>query len=155
MDLKVVGYCRLSRDDDRDGESSSITSQKLIIENYCINNGLKLTSFFIDDGVSGTTFNRPQFMKLIEEVDKGNVDCIITKDLSRLGRDYIMTGYYTEVYFPENNIRYVAINDNFYSKNSTSSNDFAPIKNVFNDMYAKDISKKIRNDRKKKEIERQ
>ncbi len=143
--LKVVGYCRLSRDDGRDGESSSIESQKQIIERYCIDNNLIVKDFYVDDGVSGTTFNRPSFLKMIEEVEKGSVNCIITKDLSRLGRDYIMTGYYTEVFFPDNSIRYIAINDNFDSEQSrNSSNDLAPIKHVFNDMYAKDISKKIR-----------
>ena len=142
---KVGAYCRLSRDDDNIGESGSITSQKEIIKQYCQTNSLEIVENYQDDGYTGTNFNRPDFLRMMDDAEQGKIDCIITKDLSRLGRDYIMTGYYTEVFFPERNIRYIAIGDGFDTLNgNSSSNDIAPFKNLLNDLYAKDISKKIR-----------
>ena len=143
--LKIAGYCRLSRDDENIGESGSISNQKEIIRQYCEKNGMTVLEYYADDGWTGTNFERPEFQRMIEDIESGRINCVITKDLSRLGRDYIMTGYYTEVYFPENGVRYIAINDGFDTKNGFSSNnDIAPFKNLMNDMYAKDISKKIR-----------
>jgi len=142
---KVGAYCRLSRDDENIGESASITSQKEIIRQFCKQNGMEITAYYQDDGFSGTNFQRPDFQRMIEDVENGEINCIITKDLSRLGRDYIMTGYYTEVYFPEKNVRYIAIGDGFDTlKGNSSSNDIAPFRNLLNDLYAKDISKKVR-----------
>ena len=135
-------YCRLSQDDGIQGDSSSIQTQKMMLEQYCKDNKFDIYDYFVDDGYSGTNFNRPAFQRLIKEVDNGKVNLIITKDLSRLGRDYIMTGYYSEVYFPDRNVRYIAINDNVDS--SKDNNDIAPFKNILNDMYAKDISRKIK-----------
>lgn len=142
---KVGAYCRLSRDDENIGESGSITSQKEIIRQFCKQNELEITDYYQDDGFSGTNFQRPGFQRMLEDIEKGVINCVITKDLSRLGRDYIMAGYYTEVYFPEKNVRYIAINDGFDTlKGNSSGNDIAPFKNLLNDLYAKDISKKVR-----------
>lgn len=135
-------YCRLSQDDGLQGDSSSIQTQKMMLEKYCKDNNFSIYDYFVDDGFSGTNFNRPSFQRLLKEVENGKVNLVITKDLSRLGRDYIMTGYYSEVYFPEKNVRYIAINDNVDS--SIDNNDIAPFKNILNDMYAKDISRKIK-----------
>lgn len=141
----IAGYCRLSRDDENIGESGSISTQKEIIRQYCESHGLLVKAYYVDDGWSGTNFDRPDFQRMISDIESGEIDCVITKDLSRLGRDYIMSGYYTEIYFPENKIRYIAINDGFDTINGySSSNDIAPFKNLLNDLYAKDISKKVR-----------
>lgn len=142
---KVGIYCRLSRDDDNVGESGSITTQKDIIAQYCKTNDLSICHTYQDDGYSGLNYNRPDFQRLLVDIASGEINCVITKDLSRLGRDYIMTGYYTEVYFPENNVRYIAIGDQYdTAEKNSSSNDFAPFKFIMNDMYAKDLSKKQR-----------
>lgn len=136
-------YCRLSKDDLSDGDSSSIVTQKLILETFCKTNGFNIYDFYVDDGYSGTNFDRPAFERMINDVDCGKINMIITKDLSRLGRDYIMMGYYTDIYFASNNIRYIAINDNYDSVNT--NNDIAPFKNILNDMYARDLSRKVKN----------
>jgi len=142
-DRHIVGiYCRLSRDDDNDSESESIANQKKMITRYVRERGWSIHDFYVDDGVSGTTFNRPEFMRMIKDIDDNKLNTVITKDLSRLGRDYILTGHYIEIYFPEKNIRYIAINDGIDTDNS--DNDIAPFKNILNEMYAKDISKKVR-----------
>lgn len=143
MSNYTVGiYCRLSKDDDRQGESLSIGTQKSILSDYCENNGYEVFDYYIDDGFSGTNFNRPGFQKLLEDIDNGHINMVVTKDLSRLGRDYIMTGYYSEIYFPNHRVRYVALSDNFDSLNN--KNDIAPFMNILNDMYARDISRKIK-----------
>lgn len=136
-------YCRLSQDDGREGESNSITNQKAILENYAKQHNMKNIRFFIDDGWSGTNFERPSFMKMKEEIENGNVSTVIVKDLSRFGRDHIMVGYFTEMFLPEANVRFIAINDNVDTENS-ESNEFAPFTNIFNEWYAKNTSKKIR-----------
>ncbi len=143
--FKVGMYIRLSQEDGDKQESESVTNQRNLILNYIKENKLELFNEYIDDGVSGTTFNRPGFNKLIEDIENNNINMVITKDLSRLGRDYIKTGFYIENYFPERNIRYVALLDNLdtFEENSSAS-DITPFKAVLNDMYAKDISKKIR-----------
>ena len=136
-------YCRLSKDDDQSGESISIGTQRAILEDYCREQGYSIHKVYIDDGYSGTNFNRPGFQELLDDVERGTVNLVITKDLSRLGRDYIMTGYYSEIYFPSKGVRYIAVADNFDSLKN--DNDIAPFKNILNDMYARDISRKIKN----------
>ena len=135
-------YCRLSKDDLSEGDSSSIITQKIMLENYCKTNKFGIYDYYIDDGYSGANFNRPEFERMLNDIDSGKINMVITKDLSRLGRDYIMTGYYTEIYFATNNIRYIAITDNYDSLNN--NNDIAPFRNILNDMYARDISRKIK-----------
>ena len=138
----VAIYCRLSREDGDSAESSSISSQKEILTEHANNNNWNIYQIYVDDGYSGGNFNRPGFNKLIEDIEKGNIDILITKDLSRLGRNYIQVGYYTEEYFPEHNVRYIAINDNYDS--TSDDNDFTPFKNIINQWYLKDISKKVK-----------
>ena len=134
-------YCRLSRDDELQGDSNSIKNQKAILQKYAEDNGFKNLHFFVDDGFSGTNFDRPDFQQMIAEMDEGNVATIIVKDMSRLGRDYLKVGYYTEVTFPEADVRFIAINNGVDSANQ-QDNDFTPFLNIINEWYAKDTSKK-------------
>lgn len=136
-------YCRLSKDDNLPGESMSIGTQKSILLEYCRSNNYDVFDTYTDDGVSGLTFNRPEFQRLIKDINSGAINMVLTKDLSRLGRDYIMTGYYTEIFFPSKNVRYIALSDGFDTANG--ENDVAPFKNILNDMYARDISRKVKN----------
>ena len=136
-------YLRLSKDDEQQGESVSIGTQRSILVDYCKANQFKIFNIYIDDGYSGLNFDRPGFRDLLEDVERGLVNLVITKDLSRLGRDYIMTGYYSEIFFQTKGVRYIAIADDFDSEKG--GNEIAPFKNILNDMYARDISKKIRN----------
>lgn len=140
----IAGYIRLSREDDQDGESESITNQRNFLNNWAKENNCKFVDYYIDDGFTGTNFNRPSFNRLIEDIESGKINMVVTKDLSRLGRDYIGTGEYIEKYFPAKNVRYIAVNDGIDTFCDASGNEMAPFKAVFNDMYAKDISKKIR-----------
>lgn len=142
MKNKVGIYLRLSREDDKEKESGSIKNQRAILMEYIKEHHLNFIAEYVDDGVSGTTFQRPGFKRLIEDVKKKKIDTILTKDTSRLGRDHIEFGYYVEKFFPENNVRYIAVNDNIDTKNS--ENDMLLFKSAYNDMYVKDISKKIR-----------
>lgn len=143
MELYKTGlYCRLSQDDGQEGDSSSIQTQKIMLEKFAKENGFVIHDFYVDDGYSGLNFDRPDFQRMLNDIDAGKINMVITKDLSRLGRDYIMTGYYTEIYFSNKNIRYIAINDNIDT--IKDNNDIAPFKNILNDMYAKDISRKIK-----------
>ncbi|MBQ8612977.1 MAG: recombinase family protein [Ruminiclostridium sp.] len=135
-------YCRLSNDDDLQGESNSITNQKAILLKYAQDNGFSNLQFYVDDGFSGTNFNRPDFMRMMEDVKSGKIGTIITKDLSRFGRDYLMTGQYIEMVLPDYDVRYIAINDNVDTLRS--ENEMMVFKNVFNDWYARDCSKKIK-----------
>lgn len=137
-------YIRLSKEDDKVGESESVTNQRSLLTKYVEENGYELVDTYIDDGFSGTNFNRPSFKRMLEDIESGIINMVITKDLSRLGRDYIGTGEYLERYFPEHNVRYIALTDNIDTMVDSSNIDMAPFKAVFNDMYAKDISKKIR-----------
>ena len=141
---KVGLYIRLSREDGDDLESESISNQRSLIRGYLAANGIEPVNEYVDDGYSGGNFNRPSFKRLITDIEKGIINCVITKDLSRLGRDYIDTGMYVERYFPEHNIRYIAINDDVDTFKETSGSDMMPFKLSMNDMYAKDISKKVR-----------
>lgn len=141
-------YIRLSREDEdkKKLESESITNQRNLILNYInrAEENFKIYDEYIDDGVSGTTFDRENFKRLISDIECGKVNCVITKDYSRLGRDYIKSGEYLEKYFPEHNIRYIAILDNIDTISDSASNDIAPYRAILNDQYAKDISKKVR-----------
>ena len=110
---KVAIYCRLSRDDGSIDESQSIQSQKAILTEYAIKHNFEIVDVYVDDGYSGTDFNRPSFLRMLNDIELNRINIVITKDLSRLGRNYIQTGYYTEEYFPNHNVRYIAINDNF------------------------------------------
>ena len=136
-------YERLSRDDDQVGESNSIVNQKKYLEDYARRNGFKNLRHFTDDGYSGVNFNRPGFQALIKEIEAGNVETLIVKDMSRLGRNYLQVGFYTEVMFPQKNVRFLAINNSIDS-NNTSDNDFTPFLNIMNEWYAKDTSNKIK-----------
>ena len=147
-------YIRLSREDENKTDvSESITNQKSLLLQYVKENNLRVYDIYIDDGYSGTTFDRPGFNRLIRDCENKLVNMVITKDMSRLGRDYIKTGYYLEKYFPEHNIRYIAITDNIDTYLNNSNNDIAPFKAIMNDYYAKDISKKIKSSLRAKQKE--
>lgn len=135
-------YARLSQEDALDGESNSIANQRKILLKYATDNGFPNPTFFIDDGVSGVTFDRPGWNEMIRLAEAGKVQTVIVKDMSRMGRDYLKVGYYTESFFAERDIRYIAINDSVDS--TKGDNDFTPFQNLFNDFYARDTSKKIR-----------
>lgn len=135
-------YMRLSKDDDGAAESTSISTQRTLLRAYAAQHGYIVHSEYIDDGWSGTRFDRPAFLRMIADIEAKKVNLVITKDLSRLGRDYIAAGQYTEIYFPSKGVRYIAINDGYDSDGTHT--DIAPIKNVINEMYARDTSKKIR-----------
>lgn len=142
---KVGIYLRLSREDEKLGESGSISTQRDLLLNYIRDNELLFVDEYVDDGVSGTTFDRVGFNRMIEDCKNKRINMIITKDTSRLGRDHIDFGYYVEKFFPENNIRYVAVNDGVDTFNrNNSANDMLVFKSAFNDMYVKDISNKLR-----------
>lgn len=136
-------YCRFSRDDELQGDSNSIINPKAILQKYADDNGFRNTTLFVDDGYSGTTFDRPDWNRLMGLVDEGRVGTIIVKDMSRLGRDYLKVGMYTEMVFPNADIRFIAINNGVDSANQ-SENDMTPFINIFNEFYAKDTSRKIR-----------
>ena len=135
-------YCRLSLEDGKDNESMSISNQKLLLKDYAEKNGMFNCEFYVDDGFTGRNFNRPAFQRMISDIEAGKIGCVITKDLSRLGRNYIESGSYMEVFFPKHNVRYIAITDNYDSLNKQEM-DIAPFKNILNDMYSRDISKKV------------
>ncbi len=144
--IKITAlYCRLSQEDERLGDSVSIENQKDILLRYAKEHRFPNPTFFVDDGYSGTNFDRPGFQEMMAEIEDGNVAVLITKDLSRLGRNSSLVGLYTNFTFPKYGVRYIAINDNFDTIDQTSvNNDFAGIKNWFNEFYAKDTSRKIR-----------
>lgn len=135
-------YLRLSKDDDQAGESFSIGMQRSILMDYCESHQYEVCKVYVDDGYSGMNFDRPGFQELLKDIEAGLINMVLTKDLSRLGRDYIMTGYYSEIYFQTKGVRYIAVADNFDS--ARKSNDIAPFKNILNEMYARDISQKIK-----------
>ena len=134
-------YSRLSRDDEQQGESNSITNPKKILEDYATKNGFTNCHHFSDDGVSGTTFERRGFREMIAEIEAGNVGVVIVKDMSRLGRDYLQVGYYTEVFFRQKGVRFIAVSNNIDSANG-ESNEFAPFLNIMAEWYARDASRK-------------
>ena len=127
-------YCRLSRDDEIQGESFSISNQKRILESYAREHGLMNYRFFVDDGWSGANFQRPGFMEMMEGVENGEIKTVVTKDLSRLGRNYLQVGMYTEMVFPRKGVRYIAVNDGVDS--AQGDNDLTPLRNLFNENLA-------------------
>lgn len=136
-------YCRLSRDDGMEQDSSSIQTQKEMLTRYCHENGFTPYQLYIDDGWSGTNSDRPDFQRMLSDIEDGKINCVITKDLSRLGRNYLETGGYTEIFFPEHGVRYIAVTDGVdTAKGSTM--DITPFKNLLNDMYVQDLSRKTR-----------
>jgi DNA invertase Pin-like site-specific DNA recombinase len=135
-------YLRLSRDDELEGESNSIANQRRLLNKMAAEYGYRKTEEFVDDGVTGTTFNRPGFNAMIKAIEDGKIAAVIVKDMSRLGRDYLKVGYFTEQFFPENDVRFIAVSDGMDS--DEGENDFIPFKNIMNEWYAKDTSKKLR-----------
>ena len=142
MEKWTALYCRLSRDDDNEGDSNSIQHQKQILEKYAKDHSITNYKFYVDDGYSGTSFNRPGFQEMLADIEAGYVDCVIVKDMSRFGRNYLEVGMYTEIMFPDKDVRFIAINDGVDS--ARDDNDFTPFRNIINEWYAKDTSKKIR-----------
>lgn len=137
-------YCRISNEDSVLGESNSISNQKSILTKYVVDKDWCIIDYYIDDGYSGLNFDRPGFQKLLRDIQEGKISLVITKDMSRLGRDYILVGHYVEKFFPENRVRFIAINDNIDTGKEQGDNDITPFKAIINDMYSKDISKKVR-----------
>ncbi len=135
-------YTRLSRDDGTDSESNSIANQKRLLAQKAKELGFTNVKFYVDDGYTGTNFNRPGFQELLDDIEMGYISVVMVKDLSRLGRDYVSVGHFTDNYFPEHNIRFIAVNDMVDSDDG--ENEIAPFKNIMNEMYARDISRKIR-----------
>ena len=123
-------YARLSQEDTLEGDSNSIVNQKAVLSKYASYNGFTNPVFFIDDGVSGVTFQRPGFQSMLADIEAGLVGTVIVKDMSRLGRNYLQVGMYTEMIFPQNGVRFIAINDGVDS--AQGENDFAPLRNIFN-----------------------
>lgn len=144
MDYHVALYIRLSKEDETEGPSQSVTNQKSLLNEFVQQHRLSVYDTYIDDGWSGTSFDRPDFQRMIGDIEAKKVNMVITKDLSRLGRDYIMTGHYMERYFPEKRVRYISLLDGIDTGVESTANDITPFRAIMNDMYAKDISKKIK-----------
>ena len=151
MDYHVALYIRLSKEDESEGPSQSVTNQKSLLEDFVKQHRLSVYDTYIDDGWSGTNFDRPDFQRMIADIEAKKVNMVITKDLSRLGRDYIMTGHYMERYFPEKRVRYISLLDGIDTGIESSANDITPFRAIMNDMYAKDISKKIKSVKRDKQ----
>jgi len=146
MDYRAGFYIRLSKEDDkedREKESESITNQRSLLTEFAHKHRLDVVDTYIDDGYSGTTFNRPEFQRMIADIQAGKINMVLTKDMSRLGRDYIQTGYYMEQFFPRQGVRYISLLDGVDTGIDSTANDITPFRAIMNDMYAKDISKKI------------
>ena len=140
--LRTALYCRLSKDDMLQGDSESIKTQKAMLTQYAKEHGFLIVEVYVDDGWSGLNFQRPDFNRMLDDIEAGKIDVVITKDLSRLGRDHLKVGHFTEIYFPMKNVRYVAVNDGVDTANK--NNDIAALKNVMNEFYSRDNSRKIR-----------
>ena len=151
MDYHVALYIRLSKEDENEGPSESVTNQKSLLNEYVQQHRLSVYDTYIDDGWSGTNFDRPDFQRMISDIEAKKVNMVITKDLSRLGRDYIMTGHYMERYFPEHRVRYMSLLDGIDTGVESSANDITPFRAIMNDMYAKDISNKIKSVKRDKQ----
>ena len=151
MAYHVALYIRLSKEDETEGPSQSVTNQKSLLEDFVQQHRLSVYDIYIDDGFSGTSFDRPDFQRMIADIEAKKVNMVITKDLSRLGRDYIMTGHYMERYFPEKRVRYISLLDGIDTGIESSANDITPFRAIMNDMYAKDISKKIKSVKRDKQ----
>jgi len=143
-EYRAALYIRLSKEDDNDKESESIANQRSILREFSKKNNFAVYGEYTDDGYSGGNYDRPAFKRMIEDIEAKKLNMVITKDMSRLGRDYIQTGYYMEKYFPEKQVRYISILDGVDTGIDSSINDITPFKAIFNDLYAKDISKKIK-----------
>ena len=137
-------YPRLSRDDELQGESNSISNQKQILESYARTHGFTNLRYYTDDGFSGVNFQRPGFQEMLADIEAGKVATVIVKDMSRLGRNYLQVGFYTDILFPQKGVRFIAINDNVDSQTDGGDNDFTPLRNLFNEWMVRDTSKKIR-----------
>ena len=144
VNYRVALYIRLSKEDENEGPSQSVTNQQSLLSEFVGRYQLSVYNTYIDDGWSGTSFERPAFQQMIADIEAGKVNMVVTKDLSRLGRDYIMTGHYMERYFPEHRVRYISLLDGIDTGVESTANDITPFRAIMNDMYAKDISKKIR-----------
>ncbi len=142
-EYKVAIYCRLSKEDGMNTESASIATQKSILTDYVKQKGWQLVKTYVDDGYSGTNFDRPDFQNMIKDIENGLINCVITKDLSRLGRNYLDCGLYLEVFFPENNVRYIAVNEGVDTLDK-SAMDITPFRNILNEMYSADVSVKVK-----------
>ena len=140
--LRTALYCRLSKDDMLQGDSESIKTQKAMLTQYAKEHGFLIVEVYVDDGWSGLNFQRPDFNRMLDDIEAGKIDVVITKDLSRLGRDHLKVGHFTEIYFPMKNVRYIAVNDGVDTANK--NNDIAALKNVMNEFYSRDNSRKIR-----------
>ena len=140
--LRTALYCRLSKDDMLQGDSESIKTQKAMLTQYAKEHGFLIVEDYVDDGWSGLNFQRPDFNRMLDDIEAGKIDVVITKDLSRLGRDHLKVGHFTEIYFPMKNVRYIAVNDGVDTANK--NNDIAALKNVMNEFYSRDNSRKIR-----------
>ena len=151
MAYHVALYIRLSKEDETEGPSQSVTNQKSLLEEFVKQHRLSVYDIYIDDGFSGTSFDRPDFQRMIADIEAKKINMVITKDLSRLGRDYIMTGHYMERYFPEKRVRYISLLDGIDTGIESSANDITPFRAIMNDMYAKDISKKIKSVKRDKQ----
>ena len=151
MDYRVALYIRLSKEDETEGPSQSVTNQKSLLNEFVQQHRLSVYDTYVDDGWSGTSFDRPDFQRMIEDIEAKKVNMVITKDLSRLGRDYIMTGHYMERYFPEKRVRYISLLDGIDTGVESTANDITPFRAIMNDMYAKDISKKIKSVKRDKQ----
>ena len=151
MDYHVALYIRLSKEDENEGPSESVTNQKSLLNEFVQQHRLSVYDTYVDDGWSGTNFDRPDFQRMIGDIEAKKVNMVITKDLSRLGRDYIMTGHYMERYFPEHRVRYISLLDGIDTGVESSANDITPFRAIMNDMYAKDISNKIKSVKRDKQ----
>lgn len=136
-------YCRLSRDDDQQGDSNSIVNQKAFLARFAREKGFRNIEYFVDDGYSGANFQRPDWQRMMALVDEGKIGIVVAKDMSRIGRNYLEVGMYTEITFPQNHVRFIAVNSGVDSANQ-QDNEFAPFLNIINEFYVKDGSKKVR-----------
>ena len=151
MDYHAALYIRLSKEDESEGPSQSVQNQESLLREFVQQHRLSVYDTYIDDGWSGTSFDRPAFQRMIADIEAKKVNMVITKDLSRLGRDYIMTGHYMERYFPEHRVRYISLLDGIDTGVDSTANDITPFRAIMNDMYAKDISKKIKSVKRDKQ----
>lgn len=151
MDYHAALYIRLSKEDESEGPSQSVQNQESLLREFVRQHRLSVYDTYVDDGWSGTNFDRPSFQRMIADIEAKKVNMVITKDLSRLGRDYIMTGHYMERYFPEHRVRYISLLDGIDTGVDSTANDITPFRAIMNDMYAKDISKKIKSVKRDKQ----
>ena len=151
MDYHAALYIRLSKEDESEGPSQSVQNQESLLREFVQQHRLSVYDTYIDDGWSGTSFDRPAFQRMIADIEARKVNMVITKDLSRLGRDYILTGHYMERYFPEHRVRYISLLDGIDTGVDSTANDITPFRAIMNDMYAKDISKKIKSVKRDKQ----